>query len=198
MFKNKKVAVCALIALLVAASSWGVDFYAGASLGYGNKSLLVGWDDLPTLHGFSITPYMGILPGAEKSFALHLDLSMKIASYKYKDATFVKSSSGKNLTGQGNFSFNPELYALFNFTKVPYVKPYIGAGIGVNFENNIETDRSAVGFGSGLSLGAKFGANCNIPNTNFDIGLDFKLKYIVLNTGEFDVCLGGKYRFVKK
>lgn len=179
MFKNKKVLVGTVLALLVAASSWAVDFYAGANLGYGHRTY---WWGVSTarIPGFSMTPYVGILPGPEKSFALQLDLPMYT----------------------GHFAFSPEVYAIWNFVKVPYVKPYFGVGVGLNLEEKFaytnERGNTTRHGGDLFSLGARLGANYNIPNTNIDIDVDFKIKHMLLLTTEFDICAGVRYRFVKK
>lgn len=125
--------------------------YAGVEVGYGFSNFSTEYGST-SFNGFELTPIVGTYPLGTRNFAVELNVQM---AFQKKD----------------DFSYNtitPQVVAVYNFTSVPFVQPYIGAGIGYNI-NSISYDGNGDGYDCDLdnafSFVVKGGVRYNIPGT---------------------------------
>ena len=84
--------------------------------------------------------------------------------------------------------FTPQLVAVYNFTSVPFVQPYIGAGIGYNI-NNFSGFDSEVDMANAFSFVTKGGVRYNIPGTTMLVLAYIKYNF---NMTELTESYGGE------
>lgn len=143
--------------------------YVGAEAGYGMSSFaLREYDSADSkFGGFEITPVIGTYPFGTRDFGIELNVQMAFLDCKDEGVSGVDYST-----------ITPQLVAVYNFTAVPYLQPYIGAGIGYNinkinisndFYYSLGADPSIHNFENNLknsfSFIAKGGLRFNIPGT---------------------------------
>lgn len=136
--------------------------YVGAEAGYGMSSFaLREYDSADSkFGGFEITPVIGTYPFGTRDFGIELNVQMAFLDCKDEGVSGVDYST-----------ITPQLVAVYNFTAVPYLQPYIGAGIGYNI-NNLNVDYGDTGeysyednLKNSFSFIAKGGLRFNIPGT---------------------------------
>lgn len=136
--------------------------YVGAEAGYGMATFALpkyGSAD-SKFGGFEITPVIGTYPFGTRDFGIELNVQMAFLDCKDEGVSGVDYST-----------ITPQLVAVYNFTAVPYLQPYIGAGIGYNI-NNLNVDYGDTGeysyednLKNSFSFIAKGGLRFNIPGT---------------------------------
>lgn len=136
--------------------------YVGAEAGYGMSTFALpkyGSAD-SKFGGFEITPVIGTYPFGTRDFGIELNVQMAFLDCKDEGVSGVDYST-----------ITPQLVAVYNFTAVPYLQPYIGAGIGYNI-NNLNVDYGDTGeysyednLKNSFSFIAKGGLRFNIPGT---------------------------------
>lgn len=136
--------------------------YVGAEAGYGMSTFALpkyGSAD-SKFGGFEITPVIGTYPFGTRDFGIELNVQMAFLDCKDEGVSGVDYST-----------ITPQLVAVYNFTAVPYLQPYIGAGIGYNI-NNLNVDYGDTGeysyennLKNSFSFIAKGGLRYNIPGT---------------------------------
>lgn len=136
--------------------------YVGAEAGYGMSKFSVPELDYEDskFGGFEITPVIGTYPFGTRDFGIELNVQMAFLDCK-----------DEGVSGIAYSTITPQLVAVYNFTAVPYLQPYIGAGIGYNI-NNLNVDYGDTGEYSieddvknSFSFIAKGGLRFNIPGT---------------------------------
>lgn len=197
--KKKFMLLVAIMVLVVCGGAFArPPMYAGLELGYGSIDPSVTVGDLNYLHAdaFELVPVFGIapfsgLPGLALEFNLMMDFSQATAKYDRESTvgegeqprTEIKTHSLKML----NNIITPQILAVYTFGEGP-VRPFAGAGIGVNINNgkvegthpddvgnngeltaNQSTAVDKFDLGASFSLVAKAGFVANIPNTKFDL-----------------------------
>ncbi len=154
--------------------------YAGLDIGLGVN----GATNAPQPNGFLLSPKVGIapitkLPKLAFQFGFDMVFGTTQAGLSYgSGSTTVSAEHKTNL-------FLPYLGATWTFSDW-VVRPYLGLGFGIAFETNesyeekfneysavafdVETDAS---FATRIAAGAKYA----IPNTNFELNVEFALAF---------------------
>ncbi|MBR2361848.1 MAG: hypothetical protein IKA80_04300 [Spirochaetaceae bacterium] len=154
--------------------------YAGLDIGLGVN----GATNAPQPNGFLLSPKVGIapitkLPKLAFQFGFDMVFGTTQAGRSYgSGSTTVSAEHKTNL-------FLPYLGATWTFSDW-VVRPYLGLGFGIAFETNesyqekfneysavafdVETDAS---FATKIAAGAKYA----IPNTNFELNVEFALAF---------------------
>lgn len=154
--------------------------YAGLDIGLGVN----GATNAPQPNGFLLSPKVGIapitkLPKLAFQFGFDMVFGTTQAGRSYSSGSTTVSAEHKtNL-------FLPYLGATWTFSDW-VVRPYLGLGFGIAFETNesyqekfdeysavafdVETDAS---FATKIAAGAKYA----IPNTNFELNVEFALAF---------------------
>lgn len=154
--------------------------YAGLDIGLGVN----GATNAPQPNGFLLSPKVGIapitkLPKLAFQFGFDMVFGTTQAGRSYgSGSTTVSAEHKTNL-------FLPYLGATWTFSDW-VVRPYLGLGFGIAFETNesyeekfdeysavafdVETDAS---FATRIAAGAKYA----IPNTNFELNVEFALAF---------------------
>lgn len=155
--------------------------YAGLDIGLGVN----GATNAPQPNGFLLSPKVGIAP---------ITKLPKLAFQFGFDMVFGTTQAGRSVSSFGNKSvsaehktnlFLPYIGATWTFSDW-VVRPYLGLGFGIAFETNesyeekwnefttytfdVETDAS---FATRIAAGAKYA----IPNTNFELNVEFALAF---------------------
>ena len=130
--------------------------YVGAEAGYG-MSTMAAVEELGTsdskFGGFEITPVIGTYPFGTRDFGIELNVQMAFMNCK-----------DENMEDLIYSTITPQLVAVYNFTAVPYLQPYIGAGIGYNI-NSLDYPGVSNEIDNSFSFVAKGGLRYNIPGT---------------------------------
>lgn len=129
--------------------------YVGAEAGYGMSSFaLREYDSADSkFGGFEITPVIGTYPFGTRDFGIELNVQMAFMNCK-----------DENMEDLIYSTITPQLVAVYNFTAVPYLQPYIGAGIGYNI-NSLDYPGVSNEIDNSFSFVAKGGLRYNIPGT---------------------------------
>lgn len=129
--------------------------YVGAEAGYGMSSFALSeYDSADSkFGGFEITPVIGTYPFGTRDFGIELNVQMAFLDCKDEGVSGVDYST-----------ITPQLVAVYNFTAVPYLQPYIGAGIGYNI-NSLDYPGVSSEIDNSFSFVAKGGLRYNIPGT---------------------------------
>lgn len=129
--------------------------YVGAEAGYGMSSFALSeYDSADSkFGGFEITPVIGTYPFGTRDFGIELNVQMAFLDCKDEGVSGVDYST-----------ITPQLVAVYNFTAVPYLQPYIGAGIGYNI-NSLDYPGVSNEIDNSFSFVAKGGLRYNIPGT---------------------------------
>lgn len=129
--------------------------YVGAEAGYGMSTFALpkyGSAD-SKFGGFEITPVIGTYPFGTRDFGIELNVQMAFMNCK-----------DENMEDLIYSTITPQLVAVYNFTAVPYLQPYIGAGIGYNI-NSLDYPGVSNEIDNSFSFVAKGGLRYNIPGT---------------------------------
>ncbi|MBP3365597.1 MAG: porin family protein [Treponema sp.] len=124
--------------------------YAGVEVGYGFSNFEVGGEGNLVFSGFELTPIVGMYPLGTRNFAVELNVQM--AFQKEVDDGILEYTT-----------ITPQIVAVYNFTSIPFVQPYIGAGIGYNI-NSIDSE-VGTDMENSFSFVVKGGVRYNIPGT---------------------------------
>lgn len=129
--------------------------YVGAEAGYGMSSFALSeYDSADSkFGGFEITPVIGTYPFGTRDFGIELNVQMAFMNCK-----------DENMEDLIYSTITPQLVAVYNFTAVPYLQPYIGAGIGYNI-NSLDYPGVSNEIDNSFSFVAKGGLRYNIPGT---------------------------------
>lgn len=193
MFKSKKfIAVIVVAAVMSLTSLWAVDWYVGGGVGF---NAMIGVD-VPNFYGGELTATGGVYFGKTKSFAVETDMrfifqGMKGSVHLTVPFVFI----GKNYYDydfQGfNFAFAPEVFAVYNFRKVPVVTPFIGLGIGAQINTmKAESGTDSISMGASFIWSVKMGVKWAIPNTKWDLIGTYKYTMLTNVNGEQDLNSG--------
>lgn len=173
--------------------------YVGAEAGYGMSSFALSeYDSADSkFGGFEITPVIGTYPFGTRDFGIELNVQMAFMNCK-----------DENMEDLIYSTITPQLVAVYNFTAVPYLQPYIGAGIGYNI-NSLDYPGVSSEIDNSFSFVAKGGLRYNIPGTtmlllmygkynlnktNWTVS-DANTVSIDINIGTFSFGLGFGYIF---
>lgn len=208
---KKKIGVLAVALFLVATTVSAQDanpskmkMLIGGELGY---SVGTGKFDLevsnikvkvPFVYGaFDITPVFQFYPF--KNEAIKDDLGFEI------DARFAFGSNGWGTT----FAMTPDFLVMYYFNKVPYVVPFVGAGVGIDLTffsypaaaygeiSGVKvptglTDKNYTAFRFDITF--KAGAAFNIPNTKLQVYLTDKFRIAIPDGIINDINAGVLFR----
>lgn len=209
---KKKIGVLAVALFLVATTVSAQDanpskmkMLIGGELGYGYGFGTSDWEfkgagnitlktkDAFAYHGFSVTPVFQFYPF--KNEAIKDDLGFEI------DARIAIGSNGFGTT----FAITPDFLVMYYFNKVPYVVPFVGAGVGIDltffpyptgYDYNVSTftlsndTHTAFRFDIAFKAGAAF----NIPNTKLQIYLTDKFRIAIPGGAINDINAGVLFR----
>lgn len=176
--KRLFIVAAVLLGCLIPAVAEIPPVYVGVEGGYGASAIIIAdGSGNVSFGGLELTPVIGTYPLGTRNFGLELNVQMAFQNCLetgFDDVSYTV--------------FTPQLVAVYNFTSVPFVQPYIGAGIGYNI-NSFSGFDTEVDMANAFSFVTKGGVRYNIPGTTMLVLAYIKYNF---NMTELTESYGGE------